>query len=119
MKRLQTIFVMMLCAVAVLAQERTITGIVTDGDFKGEPLMGATVTVGEGKVTKGTVTDMNGQFTLTVLASVKKVTVSYMGYESRTITLKPNQSKYDVTLYSSSKSLSEFVVTGYQQIDIL
>ncbi len=117
MKKLQIIFLTLLFGMSLFAQERTITGTVTDGDFNNEPLVGATVAVGEGKVTKGTVTDMNGHYTLTVLASIKKITISYMGYESRTITLKPNQTKYDVTLYSSSKSLNEFIVTGYQQID--
>ena len=117
MKRLYAMMFLLMVAVTLLAQERTITGVVKDGDFNGEPLMGATVAVGEGKVTKGTVTDINGQFTLAVQASVKKLTVSYMGYESRTITLKPNQNKYDVTLYSSSKGLGEVIVTGYQQID--
>ena len=101
---------------SMVAQERTITGTVMDGEFKGEPLIGANITVGEG-TSKGTVTDMNGHFTLTVLASIKKITVSYMGYEPKTIALKPNQDKYDVTLYAASKGLGEVVVTGYQQID--
>ncbi len=117
MKKLQIILVMLLCTTAVFAQERTITGIVTDGDFGGEPLTGATVTVGEGKVTNGTMTDANGHFTLTVSASTKQVKVSFMGYEPHVITLKPNQDKYNVTLYSSVKNLNEFIVTGYQQID--
>ena len=91
MKRLYAMMFLLMVAVTLLAQERTITGVVKDGDFNGEPLMGATVAVGEGKVTKGTVTDINGQYTLTVQASTKKLTVSYMGYESKTITLKPNQ----------------------------
>ena len=117
MRILYTFMFMLMCWVTAFAQERTITGTVLDGDFKGEPLMGATVAVGEGTVTKGTVTDMNGHFTITILPSIKKLTVKYMGYETKTLTLKPNQNKYDVTLYSSSKGLSEVIVTGYQQID--
>ena len=102
MRILNTFMFMLMCWVTAFAQERTITGTVLDGDFKGEPLMGATVAVGEGTVTKGTVTDMNGHFTITILPSIKKLTVKYMGYETKTLTLKPNQNKYDVTLYSSS-----------------
>ena len=117
MKRLHTLLILLLTATMLMAQERTITGTVIDGDLKGEPLIGATVAVGEGKVTKGTVTDMNGRFSLTVLASVKTLTVSYMGYEPKVIHLKANQTKYDVTLYPSSKGLGEVIVTGYQQID--
>ena len=117
MKRLLMLLLMVPVAIlSMVAQERTITGTVMDGEFKGEPLIGANITVGEG-TSKGTVTDMNGHFTLTVLASIKKITVSYMGYEPKTIALKPNQDKYDVTLYAASKGLGEVVVTGYQQID--
>ena len=120
MKRLHTFIIMcslsLLSAVTAMAQERTITGTVMDGEFKGEPLIGANVAVGEGS-SMGTTTDMNGHFSLTVLASVKQLVISYMGYEPKTIVLKPNQNKYDVTLYGASKGLGEVVVTGYQQID--
>ena len=117
MKRFSIFLMMLLLAIfSVMAQERTITGTVMDGEFKGEPLIGANVTVGEGS-SKGTTTDMNGHFTITVLASVKKLVISYMGYEPKTIVLKPNQNKYDLTLYGAAKGLGEVVVTGYQQID--
>ncbi|MBR6035492.1 MAG: SusC/RagA family TonB-linked outer membrane protein, partial [Bacteroidaceae bacterium] len=118
MKRFLILLLMVPFAIlSLVAQERTITGTVMDGEFKGEPLIGANIAVGEGTVTKGTVTDMDGRFTITVLASIKKLTVSYMGYEPKTIVLKPDQNNYDVTLYSASKGLGEVVVTGYQQID--
>ena len=101
MKKLHTLLLALLvAAVAAQAQERTITGTILDGEFQGEPLIGATIAVGDGKTRVGTVTDLNGHFSLTLLASIKKVTVSYMGYEPRTITLKPNQTKYDITLFS-------------------
>ena len=118
MKKLHTLLLaLLLAAVAAQAQERTITGTILDGEFQGEPLIGATIAVGEGQTRVGTVTDLNGHFSLTLLASIKKVTVSYMGYEPRIITLKPNQTKYDITLFPSSKGLGEVIVTGYQQID--
>ena len=60
MKRLQIVILLffLFSAVTMMAQERTITGTVMDGEFKGEPLIGANVTVGEGS-SKGTTTDMN------------------------------------------------------------
>ena len=117
MKRISIILMMCFFAVfSMMAQERTITGSVMDGEFKGEPLIGANVTLGEGS-SKGTNTDMKGNLTITVVASVKKLIISYMGYEPKTIVLRPNQNKYDVTLYGASKGLGEVVVTGYQQID--
>ena len=61
MKRFYTMMFLLMATMMLFAQERTITGTVKDGDFNGEPLMGATIAVGEGKVTQGTVTDINGQ----------------------------------------------------------
>ena len=60
---------------SLVAQERTITGTVMDGEFKGEPLIGANIAVGEGTVTKGTVTDM-------VLRSMQSRT-TLLGFESQ------------------------------------
>ena len=101
----------------ILAQERVITGVVLDGEFKGEPLIGANVTVGQGQATRGVVTDLDGKFSLNVPVNTQKVVVSYMGYKSYTLKLKQGVNNYKVTLYYADKSLDEFVVTGYQQID--
>ena len=77
MKKLHTLLLALLvAAVAAQAQERTITGTILDGEFQGEPLIGATIAVGDGKTRVVTVTDLHGHFSLTLLASIKKVTVS-------------------------------------------
>ena len=104
-------------ALTMMGQERIVTGIVMDGELQGEPLIGATVTIGDGKVGKGTITDYNGRFTLKVPAGTKKLTVSYVGYESKTIDLTTGTDDYSVQLPADSKHLNEVVVTGYQQID--
>ena len=58
MKRLLMLLLMVPVAIlSMVAQERIITGTVMDGEFKGEPLIGANITVGEG-TSKGTVTDI-------------------------------------------------------------
>ncbi len=100
-----------------VAQERIINGTVMDGEFKGEPLVGATVSVGNNEDNKGTVTDANGKFTLSVPQGTERLIASYMGYEPQEIILQQGIDKYTITLHFADKSLAEFVVTGYQQID--
>ena len=97
-RKLQAFIFAFICFVSMMAQERTITGTVMDGEFKGEPLMGATVTTGTGKAIKGVVTDLEGKFTIKVPADTKKLQVSYMGYKTYSLTLKPSVNTYQVTL---------------------
>ena len=59
-----------------LAQNRTITGTVTD-DF-GEPLIGASVVV-EGDSSVGAITDLDGRYSITVPASAEALRFSYIG----------------------------------------
>ena len=117
MRRLQLIVVGLLCCLVMMAQERIVTGTVMDGEMEGEPLIGATVSIGDGKVGQGTITDYNGHFSLKVPAGTKKLTVSYVGYESRVINLTASTNDYSIQLPADSKSLNEVVVTGYQKID--
>lgn len=117
MKKIFLLTIALAFALVVMAQERVVTGVVMDGELEGEPLIGATVSIGDGKVGKGTITDYNGRFSLKVPAGTKKLTVSYVGYESRVINLTATNSDYSVQLPADSKSLSEVVVTGYQKID--
>lgn len=107
-----------LCFMGATAQdERTITGTVMDGELENEPLIGATVGVGDKKVQTGTVTDISGKFTLTVPADAQSIRVSYVGYDAKTVVLKEGISHYTVTLSASGHSIGEVVVTGYQNID--
>lgn len=117
MRRLQLIVVGLLCCLVMMAQDRIVTGTVMDGEMEGEPLIGATVSIGDGKVGQGTITDYNGHFSLKVPAGTKKLTVSYVGYESKVITLTASTNDYSIQLPADSKSLNEVVVTGYQKID--
>ena len=117
MKKIFLLTIALAFALVVMAQERVVTGVVMDGELEGEPLIGATVSIGDGKVGKGTITDYNGRFSLKVPAGTKKLTVSYVGYESRVINLTATNSDYSVQLPADSRSLSEVVVTGYQKID--
>ena len=91
----------------LLAQTRTIKGEVTDAQ-NGEALIGATVTV-EGEK-GGTVTDFDGNFSLQVSSSAKKIKVSYIGYIDKVLAISENM---NVKLESDSKALADVVVIGY------
>ena len=91
----------------LLAQTRTVKGEVTDAQ-NGEALIGATVTV-EGEK-GGTVTDFDGNFSLQVSSSAKKIKVSYIGYIDKILTISENMK---VKLESDSKALADVVVIGY------
>ena len=91
----------------LMAQTRTIKGEVTDAQ-NGETLIGATVMV-EGEK-GGTVTDFDGNFSLQVSSSAKKIKVSYIGYIDKILSISDNMK---VKLESDSKALADVVVIGY------
>ncbi len=94
-------------SLSAVAQSRTVTGVVIDADTD-EPLVGASVLpVGS---TSGVATDMDGRFSLSVPASVKQLTVSYVGYTSKTVAASDNVT---VGLEPSATMLDQVVVTGY------
>lgn len=94
---------LLLCSTAAMAQSQK-SGVIKDAN--GEPLIG--VTVLEQGTSNGTVTDVNGRYTLKTTKPNAKLKVSYIGYESQVIT--PGQS---VTLSANDATLNEVVVVGY------
>ena len=92
------------------AQEtKTIKGMVRD--VTGEPLIGASVI--EKGTNNGVITDVDGNFTLTVPADAK-LSIAYMGYATREIHLAKRKKQGDlrVTLREDSQQLKEVVVTA-------
>lgn len=92
---------------AVAQNTRTIKGKVVDQN--GETIIGATVTE-VGKPQNGTISDIDGNFTITIPVG-KKLTVSYIGFETQTINKPENNMR--ITLKEDNKSLDEVVVVGY------
>ncbi|HTN19916.1 MAG TPA: SusC/RagA family TonB-linked outer membrane protein [Pelobium sp.] len=84
------------------------TGKVTDG--KGEPLIGVTITVKGSK--SGTVTDVNGNFSINVPAGTTLV-FSYLGFVTNEVTVNANNRNIFVSLVEQANSLNEVVVVGY------
>ncbi|UZD24398.1 SusC/RagA family TonB-linked outer membrane protein [Algoriphagus halophytocola] len=92
-----------------VAQQRTVTGTVTDVDG-GLPLPGLTVLL-KGTTT-GTVSDSDGKYSINVSGPQDVLVFSYIGYEPQEITVG-NQSTIDVVMSSDISSLNEVVVVGY------
>ena len=86
MKKLLLLFAAIITfALSAAAQNQRVEGQVMSAD--GEPLVGATV-VGVG-TQKGAATDIDGNFSLVLPASVKKLNVSYVGMETKEVTITP------------------------------
>ena len=106
----KNILLLMLClfsSIGVVAQTKSISGLVTDAT--GEPIIGASVI--EVGTTNGTITDLDGKFTLNMNPN-GKIKISYVGYQMQTIELK-GKTSVRVQLKEDSEMLDEVVVTGY------
>ncbi len=90
------------------AQSGEITGVVSDA-LDGTTLPGATVVI-KGTV-QGTVTDIDGNFSITVEPNTTLV-FSFVGYETQEMPVQPG-STVNVALMMTSTALEEFVVIGY------
>ncbi len=99
-------FLWMLCFTAFAQAQVTATGVVVDA-ATGEPIIGASVL--EEGTTNGTITDFDGNFTLSV-ANDAMVVISYVGYKSQQLYPKAGMS---IKLSEDSEVLDEVVVTGY------
>ena len=109
MKRLALFFLMLTASIGwAVAQNRTITGTVTSGEGK-EPVMFANVVV-EGNTSIGTTTDVDGKFTLSVPASAKKLTFSYVGLKTISV---PISKVMNVVMTTDDQTLDQVVVVGY------
>ena len=92
---------------AIVQQVKSITGKVLDS--KGQPIIGANIL--EKGTTNGTITDLDGNFTLNV-SPAGTLVVSYIGYKS--IELKvAGQKDFTISLKEESETLQEVVVVGY------
>jgi hypothetical protein len=92
------------------AQDITVRGTVTD--VSDEPLIGVTVQV-EGEST-GTVTDLDGRFTLLNVPSSATLVVTYVGMQPQTIPLN-GRTTLSITMTEDTEMLEEVIVVGFGQ----
>ena len=110
MKKISILFLILLCNCTFLyAQQFSITGVVTDKKLK-EPIIGASVIV-KG-TTNGTVTDLDGKFTIQASKSSVLI-VSFIGYTPQEFTINGNQTFYQISLAEDTQTLDEVVVVGF------
>ncbi|MCD7936219.1 MAG: TonB-dependent receptor [Tannerellaceae bacterium] len=108
MKRKCLIFLLFLWqAVLIYAQERTVSGVVTD-EF-GEPLIGATVLI-KG-TSRGVITDIDGKYLHTHVQDGAILQVSYIGYDTKEIVVHGNI--LNVTLENATTQLDDIIVVAY------
>lgn len=106
------------------AANRIITGVVISGEDN-EPLIGASVYVnaddlkkaGASQTSLGTITDMDGKFSISIPEKVTRLHCSYIGFEEQNIVLQAGKDTYRIVLQASSHTLGDVVVTGYQELE--
>ncbi len=108
MRKIAILLTLLLWVGALYSQEKTVTGKVIDETGNGMP--GATVQL-KG-TTKGTVTDINGSFSLSVPVKDAVLVFSYVGYTTQEITVG-DQNVIEVNLKPEVQSLEQVVVVGY------
>lgn len=106
------------------AANRTITGVVISGEDN-EPLIGASVYVhtdelkknGSSEVSLGTVTDIDGKFSLSIPEKTTRIHCSYIGFEEQILLLQAGKNDYRIILQPSAHTLGDVIVTGYQEVE--
>ncbi len=107
--KLLLLFVLLLMVpIGVFAQNMTVKGSVVDS--QGEPIIGASV-VEKGNNSNGVITDLEGQFSLT-LRKGKRVVISYVGMETQEVDAVAGKT-LKVILKDDSQAIEEIVVIGY------
>ena len=87
--------------------QKTVTGTVKDAS--GEPMIGVTISTGKGT---GTVTDVDGKFTLQNVSPSTTLSVSYVGYKPQTLKVGGGNS-LNIVLQEDNTTLEDVVVIGY------
>ena len=97
---------------AMLQAQTPVVGTIVDTD--GVPLIGASILVTN--TTTGTVTDIDGNFSLTVPEQGESLTVSYTGFATQTIPLVADEGTYEIILSADGIGLDEVLVIGYSPV---
>lgn len=112
-KFLRPSFVVLFLAITTMAfsQNKTVTGVIVDK--AGEAIIGASVVV-EGTA-NGSITDLDGRFTLSNVSDNASLKISYIGYKTQTVAVAA-KTNFNITLLDDSEVLDEVVVIGYGSV---
>ena len=89
--------------------ENVLKGRVVDAG--GDALIGAQIRWKETK--GGTITDVDGNFTISRVPSTSSLIISYIGYKSKELVVAANQTEVEVVMADDAQNLDELVVVGY------
>ena len=103
------LFSLFLLFVSGVSAQIQVTGVVID-EVDESPLIG--VTVMEVGTQKGVITDMDGNYSITVKDENSRLSFTYIGKEAKTVRVG-NRRKVDVTMGDQANELNELVVIGY------
>ena len=110
-KRLCLLLACFFISIGIAVAQHSVTGTVVSGE-DGDPIIGASVFVKGTKV--GTVTDIDGHFSLNTSTANPTLEITYIGMKK--VSVKGGKN-IKVTMYADAGTLEEVVVTGMQQMD--
>ena len=90
-------------------KKHTVTGAVTDAE-NGEPIIGASVVL-KGQKEGGTITDLDGNFTISVMGTKAQLEISYIGYKKKIVDVG-DLGVISIKMESDNQLLNEVVVVG-------
>ncbi len=108
MKKIIGVISLILWCGSLFAQEITVSGTVTTSD--GNTLPGVTIVIKENP-TKGTVTDGNGKYTISVLPN-QTLEFSFVGMETQDVPVE-GRAQIDVVMQETTQLIEELIVVGY------
>lgn len=109
MKRFITLSLLLSCSILATAQNRTIKGIVKDAETNA-PIPGVAIYVDSSAT--GTVTDLDGSFSLNISANQNSLKVSSIGYSDRELLLSGAANLGEILLEPETFTLNDVVVSG-------
>jgi TonB-linked SusC/RagA family outer membrane protein len=110
MKKITLLLVLLLVSLQVMFAQRKITGIVTNED-DGAPLPGVTVVV-KGIPSKGTITDLDGKYSLDIPEGTQSIVFSFVGMRTKEVVTEKS-TEINVAMTTTDIALDDVVVTGY------
>ena len=119
-QRLTLCFSLLFCLLSISyasAQQLNISGVVISSEDN-EPLIGATVSV-KGNPTKGVITDINGQFQLSVETGTKMLVVSYVGMKTQEIRVPRKEKELKIVLIPETMDIDDSLVDAHNLLDRL
>ncbi len=112
MKKLYFILTFILISVSSYAQNKTVSGTITDA-LSSEPLIGATVIIGD----MATVTDFDGKYSMNILPGEHIMDISYVGFAQKLITITVSENMVFNVELEADNIMKEVTITADIAID--